>query len=546
MKSFLEIKAILDDLEQEVKTIRENSEDQSAAWTDWRSKNMTVLLADNADIFKKLFRRFSRDQTNKTFDDYYHQILLPCAQIIAESDSQKSAHQFISNSLELTAQHSAFQFYLFNQLLPSVELCKSDIECVIKEPENTPFSITTLYQFQPNTPLLSQNLAKVFMSALGLHHATLVRFMLLYLPNEWIANLAYGDDTRCIQRTVDTLKAVTNPEFYTHHMLSLTAGLGRLKVDNGYFVAACIQSIKFNPMRHPDARYFYNPVILDTENNEHLKFYDILYDIKQPCSIVFVGAGIHWFTGLFERNQQGEVKIFVFDSVGDESVHIGLHIGSLHDLFENKASLYYSKTVLQNTDIGCSMMSLLIAKELYTVQRYLPGPYPQNTLFSYLEAQHQRMVMRDLDRSEIDYFPFLRLTELPLRMLRFMQSRRLYMPRPDPTNSSAYLPSFISRRSQEEQKLPVNKKYHTAIQSSTLFFVPGEEGRLQNRRIEYKQAAFIHQAIHFLTTRPECAIRESMNTFTYDAFYARVERENLLQADAPLPEPRSISPPPRP
>ncbi len=220
----------------------------------------------------------------------------------------------------------------------------------------------------------------------------------------------------------------------------------------------------------------------------------------------------HWVSGLIQVDEVGKARVLVTDSLGiSPEVAFGAVAECFMAQFES-IDLFYSDEKRQQADAGCSVFALDDARHLQTVHRYLPPKYADTGVFGYLADHSDKSALETLipDFQPQPEKTFFR-ARLPLHLMRTMQSRKL-------------LDEVVPQR---DERLPVNKRGESAVDSSVKHFTSKAGEKPRNTRLEYKLHKMRDQNIAYLNSHTDDECKAAMDALTVSGFKKRVDMERV-------------------
>lgn len=283
-------------------------------------------------------------------------------------------------------------------------------------------------------------------------------------------------------------------------------GLGQLGYKEGLLTCAQVATRKSQT-----DTYEFNPTVIYA--GEVKKYFEILKncgshsDHRERVIIV----GIHWLTCDIQI-KNGEISTLVIEPLGTDVRHETTNpvLKEIAEILPN-TPIFFSNDKRQDSGPSCQVFALDDIMHLFTLEIYLP----EKDLFKYFVNQNQQVKSIEVGPGEsVNIIP----VELPLSLMRTMRSRILI-------NEGG----VIDTR-QQENKLLINKKEHTALQSALLFFKPKENGMLINQRLEEKLVKIAHHNLTYLVDTPLEDIARAMQKYTLAGFEQRLkEIQNQLE-----------------
>lgn len=225
----------------------------------------------------------------------------------------------------------------------------------------------------------------------------------------------------------------------------------------------------------------------------------------------------HWYSAKIEINEK-EVKALLMDSLGslelDQCKYQNDFIQVLWSRFkDHNHRIYLDEESRQNDPYTCSAFALEDAINMHKIAQYLPKE-AQGNIFKYCDAHQIRTQALGRNRQLI-------YTQLPLKMMQGMQSRRLKS-------------NVILSRGQQEQQLAINKLGQTALESYENAFVPKEvnDGTIVqfsekhsgvfNYRMANKLIKMLKRSVVFLKTHSQQAIKAQQAQFDLNGLKGRL------------------------
>jgi hypothetical protein len=280
-------------------------------------------------------------------------------------------------------------------------------------------------------------------------------------------------------------------------------GFGKIKF-NGALLTCAQVAVRKN--------YVFNPTVLHYLTSFE-PYLNLLKEDYRPCRARFVMADSHWMAGDIEIQADGRTRFLLIDPLGYEDDSFNL-FGS-EDMLRAFAKvfpgseIYYSSTVRQHTDVGCSVFALDDVRHLYTAEKYLEEKYKKTGLFGYLSDQ-KSIVVRLAPDEKISHQVEVKICHLPLSLERTMQSKDLY--------------KEIEKRSSSEQNQKVNKKNQTAKESvdeGFEDFKTGEKVTKKNNRLQKKLQKMAMYNEQYLRGVPKEEMDVAMKSFTLEDYQRR-------------------------
>jgi len=248
--------------------------------------------------------------------------------------------------------------------------------------------------------------------------------------------------------------------------------------------------------------FLHQPTILNP--NEFKTYLEIIKNSSlRPLRKDFTFAAAHWLTGTIQIDKDENVSILFVDSAGKNLKSNTEYFKQIKDIFPT-AKIYHNFARRQIMPVGCGMFALEDLRKLNKIDQYLG-----KNLFSYLSEQKTSGEVISLDSGQE---VTVNLCQLPLALERIMQSRSLYE-------------TVIPGRSEEEKKLPINKKGLTAEDSLKIDFKEREvtkdnktEMKYQNLRIYQVLEKLFNYNVDFVLKNDEEFILKKMNSFSLKGF----------------------------
>ena len=221
--------------------------------------------------------------------------------------------------------------------------------------------------------------------------------------------------------------------------------------------------------------YQFLPTILDCRDFD--RYLAVINSIPHPAYEHFILSGTHWTAGAVEITDN-TVRIFLSDSLGyhegPNAFWFSKQIEEIdfHRIFTSKSiEIYYAENARQKDSLSCNVYALDDVRLMYTCMRYIPEDLmsnstqaacgtTQNNLFSFFRANRKKPTK--IAAMNV-YF-----CEPPASFLRTTQSSQLLSTFPADNNHI------------------INKAGQTFLDSFASKFTLNDEGKSQNRRIEYK------------------------------------------------------------
>lgn len=302
------------------------------------------------------------------------------------------------------------------------------------------------------------------------------------------------------QERVNTLLAMSEEKrtIISHLMSEFTNDFGHIKYDGARLTLAQIGTRK---------KYKFSLTVLQDEA-ELSEFLNALKTSATPCRERFVIAGAHWIAGDIQIDSDGRVNVLLIDSL---ALPLRFHasedaIKSIAHVFP-ESCIYFAAEKRQRSKAGCSVFGLDDGRHLVTVEKYLPLKYQKTGLFGYL-AEHcdkdKPVEVLDEEGNTINIYP----CQLPLPLVRTMQSNELWT-------------SIIPKRSEEEQKLPVNREKKTAIVSAKEKVQDGK-----NLRLFSILTSFAERNANYLLSTDLKNVNDKMDEFSLQGFKRRIEKKS--------------------
>lgn len=283
-----------------------------------------------------------------------------------------------------------------------------------------------------------------------------------------------------------------SPELASRLLNEFSNEFGPISLEGGLLALASIKNSK---------SYDVNPILMDYDSfPRFLEFLSSHLDAFKADKIKFILSGVHWTSGCIDLTGSPP-KILLIDSLGAESVvDTTSAIEEIREAFPDM-EIYLSKDVRQKSNVGCSVFAIDDCRHLHTIENYLPAAYVETGLFGYLFDHSEPSLLAGVE---------IRLSELPLPLMRLKQSRALF-------NDIAARPSI-------EQATPVNKAGEMPEYSSRKNFKwDVEDNKERNFRLEEKLKQTFKRCQDLLKYEDEPMVKKAMQSFTLDSFMQGVK-----------------------
>jgi hypothetical protein len=303
--------------------------------------------------------------------------------------------------------------------------------------------------------------------------------------------------------------------FLHEHMKAFVNGFGNISYPDALLTCAQIAARK---------KYFFQPTILG-KPRETDTYFSALSHATFPIREKFIITGGHFYPCDIIIDEKKHATLLITDSLSvedQETVTVNTLI-AFKKYFPNSTIYLPAETRLKSI-YGCSVFSLDDLQHLYTIEQYLPPEYKkENGLFDYLKAHSEKeFALKISPRKNIPPIT-VNPCQLPLALERTRQNENI-------------LKEVIPSRTREN-KLPVNKRGETAMESTSKFFQEATnkkgEKKFHNKRLERQLKKIATYNANYIVNNSIQTIEHSMQSFTLKAFQHRMQQRSL---EAPMRE----------
>jgi hypothetical protein len=299
--------------------------------------------------------------------------------------------------------------------------------------------------------------------------------------------------------------------FLHNYMQQFVNGFGKINYEGALLTCAQIAARK---------EYAFTPTVLMAPMLE--EFFSSLKQVKPPFRERFMLVGIHINTCDMIVDEKNHASIFIVDSLGSDGNFFLKNIIFPLDTYFPNSSIYITHDERQASAMGCSVFALDDLRHLHTIERYLPTEYKtENGLFDYLKDNS----FKDITFENKGHTIHAKECQIPLVLERTRQAENLL---------TEIIPSRVL-----ENKIPINKRGETALESTFKFFHEAKnkkgESKKHNKRLEKQLDKMVTYNAHFIMSNSLEKIKGEMEKFTLAAFKKRIQQQNLLE-DSPQPK----------